>query len=98
MSHLFEELEAKFSGLNTKIQEKKVFVENLCTEQQNLLKKHFNENNLLEKYSTEFNDRRKSLLEEIWIKLKLGIYHVDELVRTKGKMKAPAFIQRKNGV
>ena len=85
MSKLFEELQLKFSVLDTKIEEKKVFVENLCTEQQDLLKEHFDENSLSEKYSTEMNKWRQRLLEEIWSNLKLRMDHIDELVRTNGQ-------------
>ena len=49
MSKLFEELELKFSSLDTKIEEKKVFVQNLFTEQEDLLKEHFNVDTLKKK-------------------------------------------------
>ena len=82
MSKLFEELELKFSSLDTKIEEKKVFVQNLFTEQEDLLKEHFNVDTLKKKYFTELNNWRQSLFEEIWTKVKLGMDHVNELVRT----------------
>ena len=82
MSKLFEELELKFSRLDAKIAEKKVFVENLCTEQQDFLKEHFNVDTIKKKYSDEFNNRRHRLLEEIQTNVKLGMDHVNELVRT----------------
>ena len=52
MTHLFDELEAKFRSLDTKIADKKVFVKNLRTDQQNLLREHFNEDTIEQKYST----------------------------------------------
>ena len=81
MSKLFEELELK-SCLDTKIEEKKVFVQNLFTEQEDLLKEHFNVDTLKKKYFTELNNWRQSLFEDIWTKVKLGMDHVNELVRT----------------
>ena len=81
MAHLFEDLEAKFGNLDTKIEEKKVFVENLGTDQQDLLKEHFNENILSKKYSTEFNNARQSLLQSINpANQRLKMDHINELV------------------
>ena len=85
MSHLFEELEAKFSILDAKIEQKKVFVEKLYTDQQDLLNEHFDENSLSKKYSTGFNDWRQRLLEVIWANLRLEIDHVDEIVKANGE-------------
>ena len=85
MTHLFDELQLKFSRLDTKIAEKKVFVENLCTDQQNLLREHFNEDTLKEKYSAQFNSGRQSLLEPFdRVNQRLEMDRIDELVRSNG--------------
>ena len=84
MTHLFDDLEAKFRSLDTKIAEKKVFVENLCTDQQDLLREHFDEDTLKKKYSAEFNRWREGLLEMIRANLKSDMDHIDELVQSNG--------------
>ena len=87
MTHLFDELEAKFRRLDTKIAEKRVFVEDLCTDQQDLLREHFDEDTLKEKYSAEYNSCRDGLLQAFNPDnqgLKMEMDRIDELVRSNG--------------
>ena len=73
-------MELKFRSLDTQIQNKIVFVENVCTEHQDLLEEHFDENSLSEKYSIGFNNWRQSLLEVIWADLRLKKEHVNNKI------------------
>ena len=84
MSKSIEELELKFSILDTKIENKINFVKNLHLDQQGFLNEHFDSNCLTEKYSIGLNNWRQSLLEQIWDNLESEIEHVNELVRIYG--------------
>ena len=87
MADLFDEMEAKFMSLDTKIAAKRVFLEDLCTDQQDLLREHFNEDTLKVKYSAEFNNWRETLLEPISPanqRLEMEMARINELVQTNG--------------
>ena len=86
MSKSMQELELKFSNLDTKIENKIDFVDNLYQEEQRLLNEHFDNDGLLEKYSNKLNDLRiHKLIPQIEANLRLEIDHVNELVRSDGK-------------
>ena len=88
MSHLFEELELKFSTLDAKIENKIIFVNNFHDDQQKSINEHFDIKKLeiiAKKHSNEFNNFRESLLQVISTNLRLEIERVDELLRINGE-------------
>ena len=80
MSKSIEELELKFSNFNTKIENRKNFVEKSYSDQKALLNERFDVERLLKKHSGEFNNFRQSLLDLISTNLRSEINQVNELV------------------
>jgi hypothetical protein len=80
MSKTFEELELKFSNLETKIENKKTFVEKIYSDQYVLLNQRFDVDRLLTKHSGEFNNLRQRLLDLIATQLRSEINQVNEFV------------------
>ena len=80
MSKSIEELQFKFNNLETKIQNKRTYVEKLFSDQDDLLKEQFDVDRLSKKYSNEFNNYRQSLLDRISTNLRSEINQVNELV------------------
>ena len=91
MSKIIKELEIKFSNLESKIENKKKFVEDLYSSQHDLLKQRFDEERLSKKHSNYLNNLRQRLLDLISTHLRLEINHLNELVlngqTSKSKLK-----------
>ena len=58
MSKMFEELEQKFTNIQTKIELKQQPIKNLIHQEKKSLKKNLNEKILLEKYSNDLKYKR----------------------------------------
>jgi hypothetical protein len=84
MSISFQELELKFSHMDSKIMDKTTKINNLYSNQERKLNENFNINNLIEKYSNGLNDQRETLLKQVSANLRLEMEHVNELVSING--------------
>ena len=78
MSKLFDELEAKFKNIETGIENKKKFINDLCNDQEKLLNHRFNVKNSTSKYAKELNDQRERLLDQIKVSIRLEIDKMTE--------------------
>jgi hypothetical protein len=79
MSKLCEELELKFSKLETKIEAKLKHVNELYKDEVELLNARFNPESLSEKYSSELNSYRERLLNQITQNLGSEINNANEI-------------------
>ena len=69
--YLFEELDFKFRNIETGIESKRNLVENFFNDQNSLLNKHFNTDDLFERYSNGLNSHSQVLLGQIKTNLNL---------------------------
>ena len=77
MNKMIQELELKFSCIETKLELKRKYFNCSYTQETELLNANFDTNNLLKKYSTEFNTYRDGLLNKISFHTRLELDHVN---------------------
>jgi hypothetical protein len=81
MSKIIQELESKFTNIETKLELTINYINNSGSHKTELLNKSFNANKILERYSTELNTHRDGLLKQLSLITRSEIDRVNEAVQ-----------------